>query len=156
MGAGTYRVGRSDFFSPTDLQADANALNAQVHQLDDALQNNTAAPTSWFDSWNGWYAQWWGFYKSTFDGGYLTALGAALNDSNRDELISHEQQFETWVKEAADYGTTLPGGSRVLPSSGSGDSLKNHLADLGLPSVQTIGLVIGIAAGVYVLWKATR
>lgn len=151
--AGTYRVGRSDFFTPGDLKADADALNAQVHALDDALQAPSSAPDSWFDSWNGWYAGWWSFYKSTFEGGYLSNLAAALNDSNRDELVSHEQQFETWAKQAADYGVQLPDGGRTAPSSGSGDSLSNHLAGLGLPSLQTIGILIGIAVGVYFLWK---
>ena len=156
MAAGTYRVGRSDFFLPGDLKADADALNAQVHQLDDALQENTAAPASWFDSWNAWYAAWWSFYKSTFEGGYISNLLTALNDSNRDELVSHEEQFETWRKEAEGYGTSLPGGSQVSPSAGSGDSFANHLKALGLPSLETIGLVLGIGVSVYILWKATK
>ncbi len=156
MGAATYRVGRSDFFTPGDLKSDADALNAQVHALDDALQTNTAAPAAWFDSWNAWYAGWWSFYKADFEGGYLSNLLTALNDSNRDELVAHEEQFETWRTQAAEYGTSLPDGGHTAPSAGSGDSLRNHLADLGLPSLQTIGILVTIAVGAYILWKATR
>jgi hypothetical protein len=154
--AATYRIGRSDFFLPADIKADADALNAQVHELDNALQSNTAAPVAWFDTWNAWYAGWWAFYRSTFDGGYISNLLAAINDSNRDELVAHEEQFEIWRQQAAEYGTPLSEGSHTAPSSGSGDSLKNHLADLGLPSVQTIGILVGIIVGLYVLWRAAK
>jgi hypothetical protein len=152
---GTYRVGPSDFFTAADLASDAAALDAQIKGLDALLQDAPAAPEAWFDAWNVYYAKWWKFFKDHF-GGWFDNWVTAFNDSNRDELISFEQQFETWAAQAAEYKAQLPDGSRIGPRTKSGDSLDNHLAGLGLPSLNTIALVAGIVAGGVVLWKAVK
>lgn len=152
--AGTYRVGPSDFFTPDDLATDAKTLDAQIKALDSLLENNTA-PTEWFDAWNVFYAKWWAFWKDHF-GGWFSNFVTAFNDSNRDELVSFEQQFETWATQAAGYGAQLQDGSRVGPRTKSGDSLDNHLAGLGLPSLNTLALCAGVLVGGIVLWKAVK
>lgn len=152
---GTYRVGPSDFFTPDDLATDAKTLDAQIKALDALLQDAPAAPEAWFDSWNVFYAKWWAFFKDHF-GGWFNNFVTAFNDSNRDELVSFEQQFETWASQAAGYGAQLQDGARVGPRTKSGDSLDNHLAGLGLPSLNTLALVVGVVAGAVVLWKAVK
>ncbi len=154
--AATYRVGRSDFFTPGDLAADADTVNAQADALDTALDGNTTSPQEWWDAWNVWRAQWRYFYKQNFSGGYLSDVAAALNDSNRDDLVRYETQLEEWIKQADGYGASLPSGSRVQPSSGSGDSIDNHLKGIGLPDLNTIALIVTVVGGAYALWKFTK
>jgi len=153
--AGTYRVGRSDFFTPGDLQADADTLDRQVRALDATTDGNMAIPKSLWDSWFAFAGEWDDFYKQHFaDNGFFGQLATAFNDSNRDALVSMETRFESYADQLAKYGAALPDGARTGPSSGSGDSLDNQIKSLGLPSLTTIGLVVGIAAGGYFLWKA--
>jgi hypothetical protein len=157
MATAVYRVGRSDFFTPGDLEADASTLDAQVTQLDNALDGNEQAPSDWWDGWNSFVAQWRGFYGQTFKGkGFFGSLLSALNDSNRDELVSFETRFDTWNSQAANYSAALPAGSHTGVSEGSGDSLSNHLKDLGLPSVGGLTLLIAVALGAYLAWRAFK
>ena len=153
--AGTYRVGPSDFFTPDDLASDAKTLDAQIKALDSLLQDAPDAPEAWFDAWNVFYAKWWAFFKDHFSG-WFTNFVTAFNDSNRDELVSFEQQFETWASQAADYGAKLPDGSRVGPRDKSGDSLDNHLKGLGLPDLNSISLLVGVVVGGIVLYQAFK
>lgn len=154
--AATYRVGRSDFFTPGDLDADAQTVNAQVDAFDNAMDGNTISPQDWFDAWNVWLAQWRYFFKDKFSGGYLSDIATALNDSNRDDLVRYETQLEEWIKQGTDYGIGLPPGSRVTPSSGSGDSIDNHLKGIGLPDLNTIALLVTVLGGAYALWKFAK
>lgn len=157
MGAaGQYRVGPSDFFTPGDLDADARALNDQVVALDNSLDGNRVPPTDWFDAWNVWQNKWKFFFKETFGGGFFGDLFAALNDSNRDELVSWEKQFETWASQAAGYGSELAAGARIEPRVKSGDSLDNHLEGLGLPSLNTLALLAAVIGGGYAAWKVLK
>lgn len=158
MGAAaTYRVGRSDFFTPADLADDATTLNAQIEQLDTLLDGNTAAPQAWFDSWGSFVAQWKGFYNRTFAGnGFFGNLFTALNDSNRDELVSYEDRFDTWAKDAQQYGGGLPEGNRTTVSQGSGDSIDNQLKKLGLPSLGTVAIVLVALTAAVIAWKAVK
>jgi len=152
-----YRVGRSDVFSPGDLAADAATLDTQVNLLDSSLDGNEQAPTAWWDGWNSFVAQWRGFYGEHFkDRGFFGDLLTALNDSNRDELVSFETRFDTWNSQAAGYGAGLPTGSHTGVSEGSGDSLSNHLKQLGLPSVGGLTLLIIVALGAYLTWRAFK
>jgi hypothetical protein len=148
MGA-VYRVGRSDFFTPGDLAADADTVDAQVTALDVSLDGNEQAPQDWWDNWNAFVADWRGFYSKNFKGnGFFGNLVEALNDSNRDQLVAYETRLDTWASQAAGYGAGLPDGARTSVSSGSGDSLNNHLSNLGLPSVGglTVLVVVGVIA----------
>lgn len=157
MGAaGQYRVGPSDFFTPGDLNSDADTLNAQVVALDHSLDGNMRPPTDWFDAWNVWLARWKAFYNKTFGGGAFSDFFAALNDSNRDELVSWEKQFETWYSQAQGYGSALADGARVEPREKSGDSLDNHLDKLGLPSLNTLALLAAVIGGGYAAYKVLK
>jgi len=153
MGTATYTVGPSDFFTPGDLQGDADLLNSQVTGLDNALNGNEAAPQDWFDGWTAFQASWLKFYSSTF-GGFLTDVMAALNDGNRDTLISFENQFATWATQATSYGAGLPGPT-IAPSTGSGDSIAKQLAPLEglLPSGTTLVIIVLVLIALVVAWK---
>jgi len=154
----TYRVGRSDFFTPGDLAADAQTLDNQVDLLDAQLNTDTgSAPQSWLDSWHAFFASWKAFYASDFQGnGFFGNLFTALNDSNRDELVSYEDRFDTWANDAKNYGAELPGGSRVTTSEGSGDSIGNQLKNLGLPSTGSLTLLIGVVAAGLILYTVVK
>lgn len=153
--AAVYRVGRSDFFSPGDLQADAETLNRQILTTDNLLEDDHAVPTAEFDAWNGFYAEWLHFFKDHFVG-YFDTLLSSLNDSNRDQLVAMEERFEAFMTTFEGYGFGLPEGSRTKPSSGSGDSLDNHIKGLGLPSLGTVGIVAGIIVSGIVIWKVVK
>lgn len=142
MAAATYRIGPSDFFTPGDLQADADTLNSQVQTLDLVLDGNEAAPQTWWDAWQAWMSEWKKFYSSTF-GGFFGALFASFNDANRDQLISFENQFAAWAQQAAGYGAALPGPT-LEPSQGSHDTLGDHVAKqtAALPSATSIVIVV--------------
>lgn len=157
MGAaGQYRVGPSDFFTPGDLDADARTLNDQVVALDASLDGNLVPPTDWFDAWNVWETRFKAFYRKTFGGGAISDFFAALNDSNRDELVSWEKQFETWAAQAAGYGSELAAGARVEPRVKSGDSIDNHLEGLGLPSLNTLALIAAVGGGLWAAYKVFK
>jgi hypothetical protein len=143
MAAATYRIGPSDFFTPGDLAADADTLNEQIHALDDALNGNEAAPQDWWDRFQAFMATWKKFYSSTF-GSYFADVLASLNDGNRDQLISFENQFAAWAQQAAGYGAGLPGPT-IAPSDGSGDTLAKQISkEVGgiLPSGVTLVLLV--------------
>lgn len=109
MPAATYRIGPGDFFTPGDLAADADTLDGQVNALDAALDGNEQAPQAWFDQWNAFVTQWRRFKSATF-GGFFANFLTALNDDNRDQLVSFERQFQTWADQASGYGVTIGGG----------------------------------------------
>jgi hypothetical protein len=154
VAAATYRIGPSDFFTPGDLQADADTLDGQIATLDTALDGNEAAPQDWWDAFQAWRAAWKKFYSSTF-GGFFGTLFASFNDANRDQLISFENQFVEWVHQAAAYGAAMPG-TTIEPSQGSHDTLGDHIANqaknLGLPSATSIVIVALVL--IALLWVA--
>jgi hypothetical protein len=157
MSGAVYRVGRSDFFLPGDLAADAATLDGQVTALDNALDGNEAAPTEWWDQWNAFVADWRGFFGRHWkDNGFFGNLGEALNDSNRDQLVAYEDRFDKWASEAKDYGAGLPAGARTSVSTGSGDSLDSHLSSLGLPSVGSLTGLILVGLAAFLAWRFVK
>jgi hypothetical protein len=141
VAAATYRIGPSDFFTPGDLQADAQTLDAQVSQLDQQILANTSPDFS--GSWEAWVSGWRSFYGDHF-GGYFSSFLSSWNDSNRDALISYENQFSTWSQQAQQQGAQSYGPT-IQPSTGSGDTLGAHLAAQGLPSAGGItALVVAV------------
>lgn len=125
MATATYRIGPSDFFTPGDLEADADTLNTQINQVDDAMDGNNAIPQNLWDGWQDFLSSWKKFYSSSF-GGFFTNLETALNDANRDQLIQFETQFGNWTSQLAPYGVSVPGG-QIGVSAGSQDTLANHV-----------------------------
>jgi len=154
VGAATYRIGPSDFFTPGDLQADAATLDAQVTTLDAEIEGSEAASPAFVDQWNVWTQQWKAFRDEHFDG-WFSSLFSALNDSNRDDLIRFEMQFSSFAKRAASFGADVV--APVDPSTGSKDTLGHHIGDqaAGLPSIST-GAIVTVAVAaivVIVVWR---
>lgn len=151
----TYRIGPSDFFSPSDLAADADTLDRQMKAFDLAIDGNDAIPQSLWEAWLAFYAEWTGFKHDNF-GGFFTNLATAANDSNRDALIAYERRFESIAADIRPYGGQLPEVARVRPSTGSGDSVSKHLEGLGLPSLPTLAALGGVIVAAIVLWKVLK
>jgi hypothetical protein len=150
VAAATYRIGPSDFFTSGDLEADASTLNDQVTVLAAELEGNTSVPGDFLDAWHLFHLQWGKFYEDKFQA-WDTFL-VAFNDSNRDGLISFERQLAGWQQQAAAYDVAAPGPT-IAPSTGSGDSIKNHLDGLPIPSTSSIVIIVVVAAVVLVIWK---
>jgi hypothetical protein len=154
MGTATYRIGPSDFFTPGDLTADANTVQAQVDVVNQQVTGNESAPSDFVDQWNAFETHWKGFYADHF-GGFFSSWFSAFNDSNRDELISYENQLAAFQKQAQGFGADII--APVAPSTGAGDTLGaqlgKQLAGAGLPSISTLVVlaVVGIVA--FVIWK---
>lgn len=148
--AATYRIGPSDFFTSGDLEADASTVNDQISILASALEGNTNVPGDFIDAWHLFLLQWQSFYDDKFKS-WDTFL-VAFNDSNRDGLISFERQLAGWQQQAAKYSVQTPGPT-IGVSSGSGDSIKNQLGGLPIPSTSGIVVVLIAAAVVVVIWK---
>ncbi len=152
MGAATYRIGPSDFFSPGDLEADADTLDAQVSTLDAGLEGNETVPGALLDQWIVWLGAWRAFRDDHF-GGYFSSFLSSLNDSNRDDLIRYENQYESFRAQAAGYVDVV---APVGPSSGSGDTLGKQLGAQTsgiLPSTGTIIVAVIAAIVIFVLWR---
>lgn len=152
--AGTYRIGPSDTFTPGDLKADADTLQSQIEALDTFVEGNDALDPAFVEQWVSFQGQWAAFYSDEFSGGFFSSLLTAINDGNRDQLISYENQFLALYKAAQPSGANLP--NVIAPSTGSGDSLKNLLPQL--PSAAGVtGVLLGVAAVVVVLvvWRSS-
>lgn len=134
MAAPTYRIGPGDFFTGGDLAADADTLDAQVNALDAAMDGNEQMPQTWFDQWNVFVTRWRAFKNDKF-GGFFSNFVAALNDDNRDELVSYERQFQTWASQASGYGISVAGG--VIEEA---QPPENHI----LPKLPSAGVVITV------------
>ncbi len=158
MGTATYRIGPSDVFLPGDLRADAATLDGQVQQEVAALASSSSVPTDVADSFSAWVISWNQFRSANFDG-FFSSFFSSLNDSNRDQLISFENQYGTWRSQIASYGTTPPG-PEIEPSTGSGDTLGaqlgNQLKNLGLPSLSSVTIFLVVGAGIFLLWKFAK
>ena len=156
MGAATYRIGPSDFFTPGDLQADAATLDAQVEVLDDEIESG-GAPPGFVDQWTVWVQQWRAFRDDHF-GGWVSSFFSALNDSNRDDLIRFETQFSSFSKRAASFGADVV--APVDPSTGSKDTLGEHLRDQAEGATglfPSTGAIVAMAVGaiaVILVWRA--
>ena len=155
MATATYRIGPSDFFTPGDLRADAATLDSQVQGLDAVLATGNVPP-DFHDSWLSWVTRWNTFRADHFDG-FFAGFFAALNDSNRDELISYENQFQQWRSQAAGFGQTPPGPD-IEPSEGAGDTLGKHAANQlsGLPSLSSVTWILVAGAVVLLLWRFAK
>jgi hypothetical protein len=134
-----YRIGPSDLFDNTDLNADAATLDKQIGLLDD--QDMTTVSPAFFEGWLAFLAEWKKFYADTFLNSWF---GPAWNDSNRDQLIQFETRFGTWSQQyTAETNQPLPGGV-IAPSTGSGDTLGAQLANQLRP--------LGAVASAYKWW----
>jgi hypothetical protein len=154
VGAATYRIGPSDFFTPGDLQADAQTLDAQVSNLDSQIEGGEAAPPDYVDQWTVWLQQWHAFRDDHF-GGWVSSFFSSLNDSNRDDLIRFENQFAAFSLRAQRFGADVV--APVDPSTGSKDTLGQHVGDQakGLPSISTAAIITVAVAAVVVIvvWR---
>jgi hypothetical protein len=158
--AATYRIGPSDFFTPGDLEADAQTLDGQVDQLDGQVEGSDVAPPDFLDQWTSWHTDWKTFLGSHF-GGYLSSLFASLNNGNRDDLVRYENQFAAFAARASTFGAAVI--APVAPSTGTkdtlGDQLKAQTSGLGLPSLPSFESIAVVAVAIIVLvvvwkWKA--
>lgn len=154
MGTATYRIGPSDFFTPGDLTADANTVQAQVDVLHQLVNGNESVPPDFSDQWQAFETHWKGFYADHF-GGFFSSWFSAFNDANRDELISYENQLQAFQAQAQGFGANII--DEVGPSSGSGDTLGRQagaqLAGFPLPSLSTVVVLAVVAIVAFVLWK---
>ena len=146
---GSYRIGPSDFFTPSDLLADANTLNDQINRLND--QNWDKPSQGLYDGFQAFLSEWRKFYS---DMGFWSAL----NNGNRDQLVQMETRFGVFVsKYEQESGVEVP--DVVSPSSGTqdglGQQLRNQLQPL-LPAVNMTYVIIAIILGaiVYFVGKA--
>lgn len=151
MGTATYRIGPSDFFTPGDLQADADTVQGQIDALDAELLGNFATPLDFSDQWSHFENDWKNFYTDHF-GGFFSNLFSALNDSNRDDLVRYENQLAAFQTQAAGFGAKLI--APVAPSTGSQDTLGAQLKAQGiLPSTTGLILLAVAAIALIVVWK---
>ncbi len=144
----TYRIGPSDFFTPNDLAADAETLQAQILALDPLIVD--AAPMEFFDQWTHFETAWRTFYEQHF-GGFVSNLLTAFNDANRDDLIRYETQFASFEQQAKEFGVGLV--APVGPSSGAKDNIGAQLAAQGLPGTGTLVILAVAAIALIVTWK---
>jgi hypothetical protein len=157
--APTYRIGPSDFFTPGDLRADADTLNAQVGRVDAQVTGNEYVSPDFLDGWTAFIARWKAFYEDHW-GGFFSSWLSAVNDSNRDQLIAFERDFGAWASRAASEGARIVD-PIYAPSTGAGDTLGKHVDDQlkdlpspgGLFSSAAI-LVVVLVLG-YFAWKAS-
>jgi hypothetical protein len=144
MATASYIVGPASVFSPGDLAADASTLDGQVQALDALVEGNENVDPGWLNQWLAFQGAWAAFYFQDF-GGTLTNLVTALNDSNRDQLISYENQFQSL------YGSSgLQLANVVAPSTGSQDGLSNLLGLPKLPSSSTVTIWLVVIAVIVV------
>ncbi len=151
MGTATYRIGPSDFFTPGDLTADANTVQAQVDVLNLLLNGNESVPSDFTDQWQAFESHWTGFFADHF-GGFFSTWFSAFNDSNRDELISFENQLQSFQSQAKGFGADII--DEVEPSSGSGDTLGKQLGAqfAGFPTGTLVTFAV-VAIVAFIVWK---
>lgn len=148
----TYRIGPSDFFLPGDLAADAATVDGQITELDELL-DDAGAPAEFADQWLYFHNAWSGFYSDHF-GGFFSNLVSALNNSNRDDLIRYENQLAAFQAQARTFGAEQV--APVAPSTGTKDTLGDHLNAQGLPSAVSLTVLLVAVALLIVLWKASK
>lgn len=107
--AASYRIGPSDLFVGSDLYADAKTLNAQVQGFDRLIESlpnsDKRASDDLLQSWYSFTAQFNPYFRDTWqDNGTFSNFLAALNDSNRDELIQWETRFADLVSQFGAVG----------------------------------------------------
>lgn len=144
MATASYIVAPGSLFTPSDLAADAATLDGQVQALDALVEGNENVDPGWLNQWLAFQGAWAAFYFQDF-GGTLTNLVTALNDSNRDELISYENQFQALY---ASSGQQLA--NVIAPSTGSLDNLSNLLGLPKLPSSSTVTVWLIVIAVIVV------
>ncbi len=117
----TYRIGPNDYFTPSDLQADADTLASQVAALDAVWSNVPGGKLNDVDdSWIVFTSQWNAFYRNVFGGGSIGDFLAALNNSNRDQLIQFEQRFDRLRLLMRDQGIFTEVADSVKPKDPGG------------------------------------
>jgi len=145
--AGSYRVGAGDFFLPSDLDADAKTLNAQVEALDSAVESGAGSPSEGvLAAWFSFTARWRPFFRATFGGGAVGDFLAAVNNGNRDQLIQHEQTFESLRAQLAAGGIQAAGADLVKPKEGTPFTA----------ILNTVAVVIGLAIAAVLIWRFAR
>ena len=135
--AATYRISSGDFFTPGDLAADAQTLDAQVKLTD------LGTP-----EWAAFAAQWDAFYADHF-GGFLSTFFTAFNDGNRDQLVQFEARYSAL---AAAAGVSRATDVQVKPDVSALDQLKGQLLGSGpLVSWSTALVVVAVIVAIVAL-----
>jgi len=107
------------FSTPSDLLTQANQVNRQVQDLDNAIDGNNAIPQDWWDGFQAFRGDWLHFFSSTFGGhGFQvgpsgtssSATGAWLTSDLAGQLGSYEAQIASCATQAKQWGVELPGG----------------------------------------------
>jgi hypothetical protein len=146
VSAASYLIGPSDLFTSGDLEKDAATLHAGVLALDAVIEGNSNIPGSFLDAWQGFELAWNAWYDDKFQS--WDTFAVALNDSNRDGLISYENQLATWQSQAAGYGA-VPAGPIIQPSTGS----PSFNPFSGIDTTTIVIAAVAIIA-VLIAWKA--
>jgi hypothetical protein len=135
------------FSTPGDLKAAADSFDAQLLNIDNAIDGNMEIPQALWDGFQAFRSQWKGFYHENFSSLWDTR-GAWLTSDLESKLVQFIGQGETFGEQVQAYGITIPGGLIAPPAPLSLDPLKG----LGI----TFDVALLIVLAIVIVWKVWK
>jgi len=97
------------FSSPSDLKTAADALDAEIANIDNAIDGNDSIPQDLWDGFTAFQSQWKTFYHANFQS-MASVWGSWLTSDLQAQLVSFQGQAQTWGQQMQRYGAEIPGG----------------------------------------------
>ncbi len=126
------------FSSPSDLKTAADAVDAQISNIDNAIDGNEDIPQAQWDGWQVFLSHWKGFYSDNFHS-IFSVTESWLTTDLQAQLVSFQEQAATWGHQMESFGVTVPGGV-----ADPADNSLPKLPDIGISWVLIIALVAAI------------
>lgn len=126
------------FSSPSDLKTSAEAVDALINNIDNAIDGNAEVPQASWDGFQAFLSDWKRFYSGNFRS-LLQVTGAWLTTDLQAQLVSFQEQAALWGHEMEKYGAEIPGGV-TEPA----DNSLPKLPDIGISWVLVIALIAAI------------
>jgi len=155
----TYRIGPNDFFTGSDLKADAVTLNSQVsgmsRVIQDLPQNSDVLGADLETTWASFESQWDSYFQNTYaTSNAFDNFLTALNDGNRDQLIQYESRFADLHEQIKAKGVDSAA-VNVAVSLGAPDTVTNLIADIDAAAKKLLPFGLGLGAFLviaFVVW----
>lgn len=126
------------FSTPSDLKTAADTLDAEITNIDNAIDGNEDIPQGSWDGFQAFRSLWKTFYHSSC-GSLFDVTASWLTTDLQAQLVSFQGQAETWGHQMERYGAEIPGGV-ISPA----DNSLPKLPDIGISWVIVLALVAAI------------
>jgi hypothetical protein len=139
------------FSTPGELKAAADRLDAEITNIDNAIDGNDDVPQSLWDGFQEFRSRWKAYYSETYGSPVWSWLTSRLGTLG-DQLQGFVSDAQAYGQQLQKYGAEVPGGLLSPDKPFSLGDLTKPLTGLGI----SLDVALGLAIVAFIVWKVMK